>query len=287
MMNRYAKSAYFDAVMKKHVRRGMKKPPRLPRVLYPERIEEQYLSEIRNILKFTREKLEEHVVPLFSDLVKHYHKDDADMDDLADELETVRIEVEQEYTPDEIRALCLRTGMSVDEWNAKQMNGQFKQLVDIDLFGNGGEPWLKRDMGAFVVQNVQLIESIPDQYLNQVTSAIGTALRQGTRVEDLIDIISDRYDVSDSRAELIARDQIGKFNGQLNRARQKDLGVEKYTWNDSEDARVRPEHHLLNGTEHSWDDPPEPGHPGEDYQCRCWAAPSLDKWFDDTDTEEE
>lgn len=287
-MNRYAKQAYFNAVMNKRVKRGLK-APRLPRVLYPERIEEQYYQEIQSILDFTKERLNARIKPMFADLVKHYHRDEdeTDLGDLADELEKVRIEVEQEFNPEEIKALCSLTGKQVSDWNATQMNKQFHSLVEIDLFGNGGEPWLRRDMGAFVVQNAQLIESIPEQYLNQVTAAIGTAIRTGTRVEDLADIIEDRYDVSSSRAELIARDQVGKFNGQLNRARQKDLGIDGYIWNDSEDARVRPEHHLLNGTEHSWDDPPEPGHPGEDYQCRCWAAPSLAKWYGDDETEEE
>ena len=97
----------------------------------------------------------------------------------------------------------------------------------------------------------------------------------GLRVEDLAELIGERVDVSLSRATLIARDQTLKLNGALNALRQTEAGVESYTWSTSRDERVRESHAELEGETFSWDDAPEPGHPGEDIQCRCVAIPVI------------
>lgn len=212
--------------------------------------------------------------------------DEASLGDLADDIASIRLEVEEAYTPDEIKRLAGLTGKSVEEFNAAQLNGQLHHVVEIDVFGS--EPWLAREMGAFVIQNVSLISSIGDEYLNQVEKMIASSVRGGVRVESIADELEERYDVSRSRAELIARDQVGKFNGQLTELRQTELGIDKYRWRDSGDARVRDSHreNARRETEfgegvYAWDDPPETGHPGEDYQCRCWAEPDLSKFYDE------
>lgn len=75
-----------------------------------------------------------------------------------------------------------------------------------------------------------------------------------------------------SRYEFIARDQTSKLIGELDRLRQQQIGVDEYDWATSADERVRPTHRSKNGKRFRWDEPPpETGHPGEDYQCRCVA----------------
>ena len=87
--------------------------------------------------------------------------------------------------------------------------------------------------------------------------------------------MSERTDVSDSRAKLIARDQVAKLNGELTKERQTDLGVTGYIWRTVGDERVRDEHADNDGQFFTWDSPPSTGAPGEDIQCRCWAEPVL------------
>lgn len=45
-----------------------------------------------------------------------------------------------------------------------------------------------------------------------------------------------------------------------------------YRWRTKGDDRVRPEHRARHGRLFSWDEPPEGGHPGVDYGCRCTPA---------------
>lgn len=48
----------------------------------------------------------------------------------------------------------------------------------------------------------------------------------------------------------------------------------QYIWRTVEDDKVRSSHAAFNRTLRSWDDDP---HPGEDFNCRCWAELVSDK----------
>lgn len=65
------------------------------------------------------------------------------------------------------------------------------------------------------------------------------------------------------------------FSGLINELRQRELGVERYTWRAQNDERVRDTHADRNGQDFGWDDPPVGGHPGQDYNCRCLAVPIV------------
>ena len=101
------------------------------------------------------------------------------------------------------------------------------------------------------------------------------------QAEEIAGELEDSYGVSARRAALIARDQIGKLNGEIARERQTELGIRRYKWRSSSDERVRPEHADRDGQIFEWSDPPPDGHPGQPVQCRCWAEPLIDDLLND------
>lgn len=116
--------------------------------------------------------------------------------------------------------------------------------------------------------------------ISDVSEVVELAHASGLRVEALSDQLRERYGVSNSRANLIARDQVLKLNGDINHRRQTVVGIQDYTWSTSRDERVRKSHQALQGTRQKWISPPSVGHPGQDYQCRCVAIPVPPDWFD-------
>jgi SPP1 gp7 family putative phage head morphogenesis protein len=141
-----------------------------------------------------------------------------------------------------------------------------------------------RDLNVALIDNaLEGSEGIPgtrSSMLTDISRVVEQAHAEGARVEVLAADLAERFDVSVKRAELIARDQTLKLNGQINRHRQKAAGVTHYRWSTSRDARVRDTHRELQGTIQSWDAPPDVGggrheHPGGDFQCRCVAIPSI------------
>lgn len=166
---------------------------------------------------------------------------------------------------------------------------RLERVLSIDL--RKEDPALQLMIDTWRDRNVELIESgvlgpklqpqLRSGLLGDVSRMVEEAHHEGLRVERLAFDLKERFGVSDSRAELIARDQILKLNGQIDRQRQMGLGITRYRWRTSRDERVRESHALLENSVQDWNAPPEvaPGryeHPGGDYQCRCIAEPVID-----------
>ncbi|MCM1168044.1 MAG: NINE protein [Ruminococcus sp.] len=71
------------------------------------------------------------------------------------------------------------------------------------------------------------------------------------------------------------------------KARSKALGVGWYTWQTSQDERVRPSHKNMQGVLVNWNDPPSPEaligekscgkyHAGDGNGCRCYPEPVVE-----------
>lgn len=54
------------------------------------------------------------------------------------------------------------------------------------------------------------------------------------------------------------------------------LHVDRYVWRSRDDSRVRAIHAAYDDHIFFWSNPPEGGHPGQDWNCRCTAAPIID-----------
>ena len=65
------------------------------------------------------------------------------------------------------------------------------------------------------------------------------------------------------------------FAGLINELRQRGLGIRQYVWRSRDDGKVRSSHAHYDDQVFSWDDPPEGGHPGQAFNCRCYAEPYV------------
>jgi len=131
---------------------------------------------------------------------------------------------------------------------------------------------IDRELAARVAENVSLIKSIPEMYHTKLNTVVYEAVSGGVTRDKLAEEIQKIGSVTLSRARIIARDQVAKANGALTQIRQQNLGVTEYVWQTSQDERVRPTHRVKHGKTFRWDSPPpDTGHPGHDYMCRCVA----------------
>lgn len=53
--------------------------------------------------------------------------------------------------------------------------------------------------------------------------------------------------------------------------RKEEHPTTHYIWHTQGDDKVRASHAANNGKIFAWNNPPATGHPGKDYNCRCWA----------------
>jgi SPP1 gp7 family putative phage head morphogenesis protein len=167
-------------------------------------------------------------------------------------------------------------------FNRRELNRVFEATIGVGL--NPLEPFLDDSIAAATRENVRRITALVRSELDQAEETILSGFRQGLRHTEIMERISDRFHVVESRAKLIARDQVSKLNGELTRLRQTSVGVTKYIWRTSQDERVRETHQEFDGNEYSWETGSPEGHPGEPINCRCVAEPVLTDLLAETES---
>lgn len=137
-------------------------------------------------------------------------------------------------------------------------------------------PAMKEAFTASLEENVGLIKSIPEQYLQQVQGVVMRSYTAGRDLHTMVKELRALYPKAAHRAVLISRDQSNKANAVVNRARQLELGVVEAVWMHSHaGVTPRPTHLANNGKRYKvaegWFDPAEGRYifPGELINCRC------------------
>lgn len=255
-----------------------------PRQTEPRGLEREFQVELKRRQQFAIDLVKERLLPRIEELLREYDAElptrrDALGEDLASIIAGIKFRYGELFSEAQLKALLRRKGIAITEHNLRQFRKVFRQALGVDPFKS--EPWLSAQAENFVTQNVSLISTVDERYFNEIEQIVHSGARKGLPTAEIQKMIAQRGDVSKSRAALIARDQVNKFNGQLNKLRQQDVGVERYRWRTSLDERVRPQHSAREGKIYSWDEPPSDGHPGEPIQCRCYAEPVLEDLVDE------
>ncbi len=291
-------SHYIREAIKQRRRRGLK-IRRPPRPIHPKAIQIAYFKKLKkSVLLALRHVLKTIIVPALPNILasatalrprRAFTHDDFS-DDIHHTITKAKIHYEKLMPEHQVKAIVDRIARRTNTFNAEDTARVFKSSLGVDVFRS--EPWLTQEMKGFVHENVKLIKTIPQQFFDRIEGNVWRAAKKGTLAKDLADKLERDYDVTESRAALIARDQVSKFNSGLTKFRQQEVGVTSYIWQTAEDERVRPTHEELDQTEQSWDDPPvseengETNHPGEAINCRCVAIPVMEGGEEEGDEEE-
>jgi uncharacterized protein with gpF-like domain len=138
-------------------------------------------------------------------------------------------------------------------------------------------PLVRDVMRASVEENVQLIKSIPQKYLNEVQGHVMRSVTTGRDLGQLTKDLQKQFGVTYKRAAFIARDQNNKATSAIQRARQVDLGLNKGG------KEPRPTHVANHGKQfdivEGWFDPDPRVRkrimPGELINCKCVWKPVI------------
>ena len=214
-------------------------------------------------------------------------------DDYINSLIEVLASIAGERIEERAKLLATRFVTKVHYQNKTQFTRNFKNAFDIDLSSVIEKEILGDTLAVAIQQNVELITSIKNDFINDIGSNVFTNYKKGFRHGELINEIRERGNVSYSRAKLIARDQTAKINADFEEERNKKLGFDIYKWKGAGDARERDSHKALNNMLCKYSDPTVYsddegktwkkrssikafiGKCGEDYQCRCLAIPYI------------
>lgn len=265
-----------------------KRRQRIPKQIYPKLIELEYAKAMVSLI---RTEIRPAFAPLMHELpellgrsiAEGQRMDVGESKRARDLIDMARRQMGVSLDTSRIDALARTFADRTQKHNAEQLGKQVRAALGVDLMGPQQHALgvrVSRLVDHFVQENVALIKSIPDIITTDMDKLVTRAFSSGRTNKDLAKEIDEKFGVGESRARLIARDQIGKINGQINSVRQQDLGITAFVWTTVGDERVRSEHDDLNGQQFNYSDPPDEGLPGEPIQCRCTAEPVFDGILD-------
>jgi SPP1 gp7 family putative phage head morphogenesis protein len=262
---------------------------------YPKYEEIEYKVALLKYVYFIEKQIKQIVYPVLNTLSKR--QDDIRRDDFSDDIEEalnrVKNLVNVEVTI--LNSALIKRARDVTRFTTRQVINSLKGLIavqveplGVDIFNSHLNPTLNELTNSWAITNSRLIKSIPETMLNDVSIVIQTGYRAGSSMTYIKNQITDKFNIAENRARLIARDQIGKLHSNIIKDEHLRLGITQYRWLTSQDERVRPSHRVMsnkicqwsnantykNNTEDkSWKERSSIGgvllQVGEDFQCRC------------------
>jgi SPP1 gp7 family putative phage head morphogenesis protein len=263
----------------------IKRRTRMPRQQHPDLIAGEYYKALLPSIRIARAALNEvkgEILWLLQDERKAQGRQDSPAKERAQQLlDKARRRAEHGLDADNLFYIAHRYGKRTSTFQAEQLDKQVRSQLAVPL--SMVESPIVAKLEGFAARNVDLIKTVPDRYFDRIRLDVMAAFEGGTHPSTLADEMEERYGMAENDARRIARDQIGKLNGELNEERQAAMGVTGYTWRTANDDRVRDEHAEREGQHFDWNDAPEDGHPGEAIQCRCYAEPDFEPIMESLD----
>lgn len=139
---------------------------------------------------------------------------------------------------------------------------------------------MREGLKATLMEQINLIKSIPSEYLTQVSSMVMVSASLGRDVGALAENLKQRYHVAHNRANTIARDQNNKATATMTRIRQTQLGIKEGRWHHSHAGKTpRPAHVRAHGKKFNLQKgmliDGEYILPGQKINCRCTWEPII------------
>jgi len=253
----------------------------------------EYMRELRKISNEVTDLVDKYILPVLKETENQYVRTElvADIDAkeaLAQGFAAIALELTKQEVELERYAIRLVTHIFIkaETFHRKKWVSEINRIAGVDLNNVLTDKSVKGELLNKIEENVSLIKTLRPQYLNRVKKAVKQGLEKG---DDFFSIKESLEEIKSTnvnyRPKLIARDQMGKLTGDLNRIRQQDVGIEEYKWRTSHDSAVRQSHKDNGGKTFSWNAPPKTGHPGQDVNCRCIAEPIFEEWLQEIDSQ--
>lgn len=323
--------------MTKKQRERSRKIPLRFRPIYPAIYERKYNNLIRDI----GNKYKNYMIPILQDkLIRWINikvstdvRQDSWIDEVNRFLSGIKSDIsvllfgKEGDSPEgtEIGQAIILIAILTLGFSDKQWKRMTESIIGFEFKSNN--QWWEDIQKAWVTENVNLIKGLSDEYITKLNEIVFRGIRQGLRVEEIINeiekldknLFGKRKDGKMSRGELIARDQVGKLNGQISKYKSEEVGLDIYVWWTSRDERVRgkpggkypraiPSHWEMEGVLCKWSDGSifayshgnrnlkelnwqertgkmPFGIPGEEYLCRCTSGINELELYNEIDAE--
>ena len=266
---------------------------------YPHGIERKYYRQLQSLFKpltdYVRDFVNENMESLLRGDSLEVHLDAIPGDtfrgmiyNLEDWLSVYMPDISELPADSNNNVILTALGKTADE--AMDFgNKEFSRILDKGIHVNlpTSASWWNDMKSSWAEDNYTLITSNAKNYVSKINTLTEQAIVNGMSPKKLKEEIYKAIEgLTQKHCKLIARDQMGKLNGQITQAQMEEIGLDCYVWSTAFDDRVRDSHAVMEGLLCRWDDAsvcsydggktwvdrPSAAvqlHPGQDIQCRC------------------
>lgn len=255
------------------------------RVQYPESFRREYDRLAKEYMKVYEDILYSRLNDIYKCLNSRNDAPEDDTNGLAEIFRQIADDFNVKIGEFELYHRVQRIADSVHRWGSREWGRAIKKSLGIDIrqdFFKGR--FYDRMIKKWAKDNTDLITRLPYSSIDRVKKVVQNLYGKGLTLKDLRSVIANSVGIDERYAQFLAVDQVAKLNCDIAKQQQTSIGVKRYKWSTSKDARVRKSHRVLHGKIFEWDNPPivdekrgRKCHPGQDYRCRCVAIPVFDK----------
>lgn len=270
---------------------------------FPVSAEREYIRAVNQYMRSVKKIIEDEMPSLQDEYRRQLNEKDLNMDgvfDFASFITSFFLGITSKLDKMGATGVLVKKLRKIGAITKKQEIAEWRRMVKKTLGVNLAEDYYSGEffdslLEEWVHENVDLIKTVPHDMLGGMRTVIAEGYEKGLSATEISKGIQERYAMSKSHAQFIARDQMSKLNSKITQKQHEDAGVTRYQWSTSGDSRVRPGHDLLDGKIFEYSNPPEimewrdtknggywvntgrRCNPGEDYNCRCIAIPVFDE----------
>lgn len=245
----------------------------------------RYKNRLDDLINQMTSEVERELKKLFeTEPAKEYFAQDASLSSQARILTNMLTEKFNKLFANISKPIAEKVVGEAEKSSAISLKSSLKQLsgglsIDTKLISKQTIEVLQ----ASTTENVALIKSISEKYLNGVQQAVMRSITGTEGLNDLIPYLQKSKEITYKRAKMIAYDQTRKAYNSINRSKMDDLGIKKFEWLHSGGSNEPRKLHIkLSGQIFSLDDLPiiddntgERGLPGQLVNCRCRILPVI------------
>lgn len=268
---------------------------------YPHGVEMKYFRQLKGFFKpltdYVNKYINEHLEPLLRGDSTELHLDTIPgpsfrnmIYNLENWLSIYMPDISDLPEDSNNNVILIALGKTADEAKAFG-DKEFQKTIEKGIHVNPPttSEWWDDMKSSWAENNYTLITSNAKKYVEQINNLTEQAIVNGLSPRKLKEqIMKATEGLSEKHCKLLARDQMGKLNGNITEAQMQEIGLDLYVWSTAYDDRVRDSHAAMEGLLCRWDDAsvcsydngktwePRPSgavdlHPGQDIQCRCVA----------------
>jgi len=251
----------------------------------PLNIEREFHAQIRAYNVRFKEAVREVLFPLIAQLsTLTRDTNDGIGEDINRAIETLKKEFNFIAAAENIaNKMVSRTALV----NENKTTNTIEAAIGVNLGGIIKSENLAEFVELQVIQNAELIKSVPQDAIEDIRRIVLNGLSEGKRHEEITKQISGNikggtFTKMNNRIKTIARTEVAKLNSQITNKRLTNLGIKRAVWDATNDSRTRACHAARDGKEYDISKGLFSScdgltiQPGQEINCRCVAIPIVE-----------